>query len=298
VFIRRAAIGLVAVGAVAALTALASPAGSPRRSNVALPARAAFYYPWYPGTWTVNGASTHLDPKLGYYNSSDKAIVDQHIAWLNRAKIRVGIASWWGAGTHSESTRIPLLLSRTQRLRSRLKWTVYYEEEGYGDPTVSEIQTDLAYLSRYAANKHWAVVHGKPVIFVYGNANDGCGTVDRWKQAARGWYVVLKVFHRYRSCPSQPEAWHQYSPAVAENDQPGYSFSISPGFWRADQSKPVLNRDPARWKRDVKDMVASREPWQLVTTFNEWGEGTEIEDATEYGSTYRTTLARTPSGKH
>ena len=31
-------------------------------------------------------------------------------------------------------------------------------------------------------------------------------------------------------------------------------------------------------------MVASREQWQLVTTFNEWGEGTAVEGATEWQS--------------
>lgn len=44
-------------------------------------------------------------------------------------------------------------------------------------------------------------------------------------------------------------------------------------------------------------MVASGEPWQLVTTFNEWGEGTQVEDARGYGSTYRRILARTPSSQ-
>jgi Fibronectin type III domain len=31
-------------------------------------------------------------------------------------------------------------------------------------------------------------------------------------------------------------------------------------------------------------MVASNAPWQLVTTFNEWGEGTAIESANEWNS--------------
>jgi hypothetical protein len=31
-------------------------------------------------------------------------------------------------------------------------------------------------------------------------------------------------------------------------------------------------------------MVASGEPWQLVTTFNEWGEGTAVEAAEEWSS--------------
>jgi hypothetical protein len=29
-------------------------------------------------------------------------------------------------------------------------------------------------------------------------------------------------------------------------------------------------------------MVASGAPWQLITTWNEWGEGTAVEDAAEW----------------
>jgi hypothetical protein len=31
-------------------------------------------------------------------------------------------------------------------------------------------------------------------------------------------------------------------------------------------------------------MVASEEPWQVITTFNEWGEGTAVESAAEWES--------------
>ena len=33
-------------------------------------------------------------------------------------------------------------------------------------------------------------------------------------------------------------------------------------------------------------MVASGEPWQLITTWNEWGEGTAIEAAREWVGPY------------
>ena len=42
-------------------------------------------------------------------------------------------------------------------------------------------------------------------------------------------------------------------------------------------------------------MVASGEPWQLVTTWNEWGENSAIEPAQEWGSTYVEVLASYPT---
>ena len=38
------------------------------------------------------------------------------------------------------------------------------------------------------------------------------------------------------------------------------------------------------FRQAVVDMDASAEPWQLVTTFNEWGEGTAVEPAREWQS--------------
>ncbi|OLE96487.1 MAG: hypothetical protein AUG75_19880, partial [Cyanobacteria bacterium 13_1_20CM_4_61_6] len=83
---------------------------------------------------------------------------------------------------------------------------------------------------------------------------------------------------------SQPDSWHQYGPAVAESNQACYSFSISPGFYKANETSPRLARDPARWAVNVRDMVNSGAPWQLVTTFNEWGEGSSVESAAEWQS--------------
>ena len=76
----------------------------------------------------------------------------------------------------------------------------------------------------------------------------------------------------------------QYGPAAATDSQPGYSFSISPGFFKANEAAPRLARDINRWYDDVRQMIASGAPFQLITTFNEWGEGTSVESATEWQS--------------
>jgi hypothetical protein len=94
---------------------------------------------------------------------------------------------------------------------------------------------------------------------------------------------VLKVFPGFGSCASQPNSWHQYSPAVAADQQGSMSYAVSPGFWL--KGNPVrLARDINRWAKNVKDMVASKANWQLVTTFSEWGEGTIVEPAKEWAS--------------
>ena len=61
-------------------------------------------------------------------------------------------------------------------------------------------------------------------------------------------------------------------------------MSVSPGFWHRGEQRPRLARSVRRFARSVRRMVASRAPWQLVTTFNEWGEGTAVEPAREWRS--------------
>jgi hypothetical protein len=267
----------------------APPAAPPSAAGLSFPIRATFYYPWFPETWAVRGHHVKYRPKLGYYNSSNADVVRAHIRQLQYGRFDVAIASWWGPGTHAENTRVPLLLDATSELRSPLRWALYYELEGRGNPSVAALQADLAYVAaRYVRHASYARIGGKPVIFVY-NANDStCEVAERWERAAAaGWYVVLKVIPGYAGCAAQPDSWHQYGPAREASVHLPHSYNISPGFWLASEPEPRLRRDLARWQQNVRDMVASRARWQLVTSFNEWGEGTAIEDAREW---------ETPSG--
>jgi hypothetical protein len=149
---------------------------------------------------------------------------------------------------------------------------------------VSEIAADLARLRELAADPSYLRVGGRFVVFVYAQGTDGCGMADRWTQANTvGAYLVLKVFPGYRNCASQPSGWHQYAPAVATDAQAPYSYSISPGFWLKGAAVR-LARDPARWSQNVQAMASSPTQFQLVTTYNEWGEGTSVEGAKEWVS--------------
>ena len=242
---------------------------------------------------------TKYHPTLGLYDDS-APVIRQQIGEMTSAGITAGIASWWGQGSNTDS-RVARLLSVADSLGSGFKWALYYEPEGGSDPSIDQIHADLAYIdAAYTHDPGYLRVGGKPVIFVY-NANDmSCAIVDKWKSANTDFYVDLKVFSGYKTCAHQPNSWHQYSPAVAESRQAGYSFSISPGFNKANESTARLARDPARWSTNIAHMIASNEPWQLVTTFNEWGEGTSVEPAVEWqtssGGTYLDALKSAAAG--
>ena len=269
------------------------PPGTPGAGgSLSFPIRAAFYYPWFAEAWNQQGYNpfSRYEPSLGYYATT--SVVAQHVAAMQAAGIRAGIASWWGQGSATDS-RVPALLAAAGSFR----WTLYHEAEGSSDPSIAQIRADLTYIvDRYGTDPAYLRVGGKPVVFVYAGPSDGCSMADRWEAANTvGAYVVLKVFSGYRTCAAQPDSWHQYAPAVARDHQAGYSFSISPGFWKRSEATARLARDPARWAADVAAMVGSGEPWQLITTFNEWGEGTGVESTTQFGSTYLDLLRGAPA---
>ena len=85
-------------GSSTAVSAATAPVSGPADIQPSFPIRAAFYYPWYPQTWTVNGSYPHYTPSLGYYDSSSTAVIQQHVHALEYGNVEAGIASWWGRG--------------------------------------------------------------------------------------------------------------------------------------------------------------------------------------------------------
>jgi glycosyl hydrolase family 99/fibronectin type III domain protein len=293
--------------AVAAYDAAGNSSGRARvqakTAGLSFPIRAAFYYPWFPAAWnqqgyrcgssppsgspaTPSGCFTDYYPTLGFYDPDrDPTVYDRQIQAMRYGGIQAAISSWWGVGDDTD-THFSTMLARADALGTGFKLAIYYEPEGSGNPSVGTIQSQLAYLTgHYTGNPAYLRVGGKPVIFVYNadlQQDQTCATVDKWKQAVgSAWYVVLKIFPGALSCAWQPDAWHQYAPAQAVEHQTGWgSYAISPGFSKANETTPRLPRDLTRWRQNVRDMVASNEPWQLVVSFNEWGEGTSVESAT------------------
>lgn len=270
----------------------------------AAPIRAAFYYPWFPQAWNQKGQNpyTSYTPSRGSY-STDVATVRAQIADMQYGRISVGIASWFGPGTTTDS-HWPALISAAEG--TGFGWAPYYEPEGISDPKPQKIADDLHYLwVRYRGSDSTGSgllsLSGKGMaVFVY-NADDrttrkGCRTVRRWararklllKQRNETVYVDLKVFPGYASCrgAASIDGWHQYGPSSPKQDfaaAPGDgAYSISPGFWRSGApygTAPFLARDRARWQGSIASMRAARAAWQLITTYNEWGEGTAIESS-------------------
>ncbi len=168
------------------------------------PVRAIFYYPWFPETW---GSGTVYKPSLGSYGTT-KGIVQTHIAEMQYAKCQVGIASWWGSKSPYDS-KLTACFDAAEG--SKFKWCLYFEAEAYSNPTVEQLRSELDYVAaQYVPHPNYYHRKRRPVIFVYAAADDSMAMAARWKEANAGrFYLVLKVFKDFRSCPTQPDSWHE-----------------------------------------------------------------------------------------
>lgn len=280
---------------------LISTTGFTRITSIALSQpstslRLAFYYPWFPGHWQENGVSplSHYHPTLGYYSSTDPATIHRHIDAMQYAKIGAGIASWWGRDNRYNTDAALRRILEVSR-GSGFRWAILYELEGpvdniARDPTMDQIASDLNYLyGTFGNDPSYLRIDGRWVLFVYSDAYDGCDMVSRWNVAKTTHpeaYIVLRVFPSYLGCGLQPDGWYQYSFSLVTgfDNQSPYSYTISPGFWSAIDSHPKLARSLDRWNLTIRGMISSGARFQLVSTFNEWGEGTAVESAAEWAT--------------
>jgi hypothetical protein len=171
--------------------------------------------------------------------------------------------------------------------RQGFRVAAYYEPESLPTPPSSSILSqDFDSLYQLSRHPGWLRVAGKPVLFVYNIGQEGsCPAVSRLMAANQArFYLNLKVFVGYRECSKQPDSWHQYRPAESYDEQGTDSTTVSPGFFKFNELAPRLPRDARRFDSDLRRQVASGARWQLVTSFNEWGEGTAVEPSQQWQS--------------
>jgi hypothetical protein len=257
--------------------------------------------------WWPDLAGTHA---VDCYDSRDPGVIERHLEAMRWANIDVGIVSW-SAGGPEEDMKIARLLELGDAVG--FHWCVYYEHEGYADPPPEELVRDLLRIyTQFAQDDAYLKLDGRFVVFVY-TKNDCffeyengqctppglsgplvCDVVERWYAAAVAFarltgispYINLKVFGNYRDCEdAQFFSWHQYSTGNKGWDaQSNYSFTIRPGFWRWWSENPSQERIWRVWKGNLISLVYSSAQWQLVSTFNEWLEGTSVEDSLDWES--------------
>jgi glycoprotein endo-alpha-1,2-mannosidase len=288
----RAARLVFAAAGVAWLLALPAGSASARRAQ-AQHRVAIFYYPWYGNVltdgdyemWPQNGHDPPGDiysaffPARGVYSSSDPHLVDRQLAEIAASGIDQLVVSWWGRGSRTDARLEPVLLAA-----HRIGLDVAVHVEPYPGRTAATVAADVQYLAGLGvhtlyvfdaeaiASGDWAAMRptleGTTLLAQTGHAGwaaaaafDGIYTYDIVTYGP-GKFARLCAQARALHLLCEPSVGPGYDAIRADGDvrlKPRRAGATYDGMWRA-----ALRAHP--------DAVT-------ITSYNEWGEGTQIEPA-------------------
>ena len=119
------------------------------------------YYPWYGrNPWRhwdqwdrrpPHDLAAHYLPRLGPYDSRDRAVVEQHARWIVESGAGAVNLSWWGQDS-PEDLAVPLVLDvmRDHGLKATFHLEPYADDHGH------RFADDISYLiERYGDLRHW-----------------------------------------------------------------------------------------------------------------------------------------------
>lgn len=283
----RTLLGLAAA-AVAALVFVQAAAPAAPAHSVAI-----FYYPWY-GTpaqdgsyehWSQNGHTPPGDlysafyPALGAYSSTNQRVLGRQMAEIATAGVDEVIASWWGRGSKTD-----LRLTAVLRAARRRGLAVAAHIEPYGGRTPETVAADVTYLSGlgigdvyvYRAEDDpaaaWAAVRGSmpPVRLFAQTAHVGFAAAAAFDGIYTYDILTYDGDKFVRLCDQARRLRLLCAPSVG----PGYDATRA-GEVAALKSRRAGATYDAMWTAALDaqpDLVT-------ITSYNEWGEGTQIEPA-------------------
>jgi Glycosyl hydrolase family 99 len=255
---------------------------------------AIFYYPWY-GTPARDGAWQHWDqndhrppgdvysryyPAGGPYSSEQPSVLRRQMRQIARAGVDEVIVSWWGRGS-LEDRRLPRVLAAAAR--RGLRTAIHLEP--YEGRSPASVLVDLQYLASlgirdvYVYHPHdlaasdWVAVRAQApanlrlyagthlVGFAAAGGFDGFYTYD---------FVDYGGDKFVRLC-TEGHALHLLcAPSVG----PGYD-----GLRAGETSPAAARRDGVTYDNLWAAALAAEPDEVTITSYNEWGEGTQIEPA-------------------
>jgi glycoprotein endo-alpha-1,2-mannosidase len=268
----------------------------------------------------INAAGKDIEastdyPELGAYDSHDPNVIDQHCRWAKEAGIDGFIVSWWGHN-HYTDRAMSLILDACKR--HGLNACIYYETVPRPKTPRAAADDIVKVLNKYGKHPAHLKVDGKPVVFVYGRALQEMGLTEWLKaldminaeykggvaaigdQFSFGAVRVFDGVHTYNTAgqlrgrePSDADRWaaETYLSWVRLADAAGKicAITVIPGYDDTKIRKPglaVQRYDGQLYRVQWEEAIKADPQWILITSFNEWHEGSEIEPSLQYGRRY------------
>lgn len=257
--------------------------------------------------------ASHYYPLIGPYDSGDPHVLEYHLLLMRLAGIDGVIIDWYGRTDHLDYA---LLHRNTERLvkvvqRLKMKFAICYEDSTIPRLAAAGKLQDGSRVQHATEEIRWLAKHwlhlpgyvkadGKPLLLSFGHA----GLTDlEWSESLKRVaengppITYLSEHHRRRSAMGAFD-WPQPQRGLAAIDR----FTRESSDWpialpiayprfvdiyeqaRVHPSHGNINDDNgATFKRSLTQALASKHRIIQLATWNDWGEGTQIEPSQEYG---------------
>ena len=270
----------------------------------------AFYYTWFDdATWTYDKLS---DLPAQSYVSSDRSVMGRHIDQAKAAGIDAFLVAWYGPNGNQTEPNLAALLE--EAAARGFKIGILFETNSPFLGGAEQVTAALRHaLSVHANHPAFLRADGRPVVFFWRTQMFGVGAWQEIRSQVDPGYSsmwiadgvdtsYLSVFdghHLYSNTwnpPAHLDAVNQKFAAQvsrARENRGVYKLwvaTVMPGYndvrIRGGAGFAQDREGGAYYARSWQAAINSQPNWVVLTSFNEWPEGSYIEPSAAYGDAY------------